>query len=89
MSVGSTVGEYLSAPYSTHILPHVTTEDKHKINFENTVCHVCKKEMSIVSPSGFKTDNNVIIASYKDDCTLFLVHNCCITILPKKNFKLY
>ena len=25
-------------------------------------------------------DNNVIIASYRDDCTLFLVHNRCITI---------
>jgi len=77
MSVESTVGTYLSAPYSTHILPHVTTEDEHKINFENTVCHVCKEVMNTVPPSGFKTDSNVIIASYGNDCTLFPVHNRC------------
>ena len=75
----TTVGMYLGTPYTTDItLQKEINNDI--IDFGQTVCHLCQRAMNIVPPSGFKTDSNIIIASYGDDCTLYPMHSHCITI---------
>ena len=68
------------APYTTSIRPQKVVKND-TISIDNTVCHVCKGVINIALPSGFTSDNNVILASDREDnWTLFPMHNNCFSI---------